>query len=231
MIHILWPTIRPNVFVQMHKHWIERSSNKDIIKTHVAVNNSQDLEIIKNYDSNINTIIVNTKQIGVCYPSYKLSSNLKSLNDYDIIILASDDFSPPQDWDKYLINKLKGKEGCLMVRDGYQLPNSSNMQFPCITIPIMTYSCLRKINHVIYNPNYMHMYSDCELYLNLKEMGLLIDDRLIDTTTFDHMHYAAGKRNPDQFDRSYHIQWKDDEAMWNVRKNMPASERLKYEEN
>jgi len=37
---------------------------------------------------------------------------------------------PPQNWDQYLIDKLKDKEGGLIVRDGYQLPDSSNMAFP-----------------------------------------------------------------------------------------------------
>jgi hypothetical protein len=113
-----------------------------------------------------------------------------------------------------------------MVRDGYQLPDSSNMLFPAITIPIMTWSCFEKLNKTIYNPVYTHMYSDCELYLNLKELGLLIDDRLNDVTIFEHLHHAAGKRRADQLDVQYHAKWQEDEMTWNSRKNMPVQQRL-----
>ena len=67
-------------------------------------------------------------------------------NGDDIVVFASDDFMAPQGWDTYLINKFneKGDVG-LMVRDGYQLPDSSNMLHAAITIPIMTYGCLKKM--------------------------------------------------------------------------------------
>jgi len=222
MIYILWATIRPTVFMQMHKVWLDRAVNKDNIITKVSVNFEKDKEILKDY----NPVVAQTTKIGVCYPSYVLSSNLVCENDTDIIVYASDDFIPPQNWDEYLINKLKDKSGCLMVRDGYQLPDSSNMQYPCVTIPIMTYDCLKKLNGIIYNPVYTHMYSDCELYINVKELGLLIDDRLDDTTLFEHLHYAAGKRNSDVMDQQYHVRWKEDEATWNKRRLMKVEDRL-----
>jgi hypothetical protein len=113
-----------------------------------------------------------------------------------------------------------------MVRDGYQLPDSSNMLHPAITIPIMTYGCLSKLNHIIYSPAYTHMFSDCELYDNLRDMNMLYDDRLKDETVFEHLHYASGKRGVDIFDVSYSSKWESDETTWNVRKNMSVQERL-----
>ena len=70
------------------------------------------------------------------------------------------------------------------------------------------------------------MFSDCELYQVAKDLDILIDDRLVDETTFEHHHYAAGKRHPDNFDRSYMNKWKDDEVTWNRRKMMTVEERL-----
>lgn len=226
MINILWCTIRPAQFLNFHKQWMEKADNKDNIRTIVAVNWEEHKEFLKDYP--VEVTVVNTDKIGVCYPSYVLSSNLECDNDSDIVVFASDDFMAPQSWDTYLINKLKDKgDVSLMVRDGYQLPDSSNMLHPAITIPIMTYGCLKKLNMIIYNPIYNHMFSDCELYINLKDLDLLFDDRLNDETIFEHHHYAAGKRNPDQADQSYNLKWKDDELTWNKRKVMNVEERIK----
>ncbi len=227
MIHILWCTLRPQQFKQMHSVWMQRAKNRDNIITHVGVNWTKDVESISPYLNNRDSCIVTETngQIGVCLPSYLLSSSF-DYNDNDIIIFASDDFMAPQDWDEYLINKLHEKQGGLFVRDGYQLPDSSNMQHPAITIPIMTGGCLNSLNKIIYHPAYNHMYSDCELYLNLKELNLLIDDRIVDNTTFEHHHYAAGKRNSDNADKAYNLKWREDELTWNKRKSMSVEKRI-----
>ena len=228
MIHILWATIRPYVFANSYKIWMERSTNKDIT-THVCINDfftKEEKAIVRKAIGETGEILeINQTRFGVCQKAYELSSKLEA-NDDDIVVFASDDFLPPNDWDNYLINKLKDKQGCLMVRDGYQLPDSSNMLHPCITIPIMTYGCLKQLNKVIYHPAYFHMFSDCELYLNLKDLGLLIDDRLTDATVFEHHHYAAGKRNPDQNDVNYNVKWIDDDKTWKTRLQMDVKERL-----
>jgi hypothetical protein len=229
MIHLLWCTIRPETFKQIYPYWIGRSKNPKNIKTHIAVNSEPHSNIIKEYfklnNQQYRIITVNTDKIGVCYPSYQLSSTTEGQSG-DIVVFASDDFLPPQNWDEYLINKLENREGGLLVRDGYQLPDSSNMEYPAITIPIMTWGCFEKLNKTIYNPVYTHMYSDCELYINLKDMGLLIDERMTDTTVFEHLHHLIGKRNADGSDHSYNYKRKEDELIWNKRKNIPVSERI-----
>lgn len=230
MIHILWCTLRPAQFMNMHQEWIRRADNPENIQTYVAVNWEQHASELREYLKKNYLITLNTNRIGVCYPSYELSSklgvNMGQCKDDDIVVFASDDFLAPQGWDTYLIQKLSGKTSALFVRDGYQLPDSSNMLHPAITIPIMTYDCLIKINRAIYHPAYNHMFSDCELYLNLKELSLLYDDRVNDETTFEHLHYAAGKRNPDQADQAYNNKWQEDEIMWNKRKVMSVEERI-----
>ena len=231
MIHILWATIRPQQFKKMHSEWIKRADNPLNIQTYVAVNWEQHSIELKDYLKNNFLITLNTNKIGVCYPSYQLSSNLGikmgKCENNDIVVFASDDFIAPQGWDTYLKNKLEGKgDVCLMCLDGYQLPDSSNMLHPAITIPIMTYGCLLKLNRVIYHPAYNHMFSDVELYPNLKDLSLLYDDRLNDETTFEHLHYAAGKRNADQADQAYNAKWSDDDATWQKRKMMSVEERI-----
>ena len=79
---------------------------------------------------------------------------------------------------------------------------------------------------VIYHPVFNHMFSDCELYNNLKDLNLLYDDRLNDTTIFEHLPHASGKRNADQADQAYNAKWKEDELTWNQRKLMPVEQRI-----
>ena len=234
MIHILWCTLRPAQFQHAHTEWIKRADSPEKIQTYVAVNWKEHADQLREYLNKNYLITVNTNKIGVCYPSYELSSKLGIkmgvANDNDIVIFASDDFMAPQGWDTYLTSKLDGKGDVgLMVRDGYQLPDSSNMLHAAITIPIMTYGCLKKLNMTIYHPVYNHMFSDCELYNNLKDLGLLYDDRINDTTIFEHLHHAAGKRNADQADQAYNAKWKDDEITWNKRKLMSVEERIKVQ--
>jgi len=231
MIHILWCTLRPAQFKEMHSEWIKRANNPENIQTYVAVNWEQHASELKDYLKNNYLITLNTNKIGVCYPSHQLSSNLGvkmgNCQDDDIVVFASDDFMAPQGWDTYLINKFENKGDVgLMVRDGYQLPDSTNMLHPAITIPIMTYGCLKKLNMTIYHPAYNHMFSDCELYMNLKDLGLLYDDRINDETTFEHLHYAAGKRQADGADQAYNAKWSEDDITWNKRKLMEVEKRI-----
>lgn len=231
MIHILWCTIRPGQFKAAHAEWLRRADNPDNIQTYVAVNWKEHADELREYLGKNYLITLNTSKIGVCYPSYQLSSNLGEkmgkCEDSDIVVFASDDFMAPQGWDSYLTKKLEGKgDVCLMVRDGYQLPDSSNMLHAAITIPIMTYGCLKRLNRVIYHPAFSHMFSDCELYNNLKDLGLLYDDRMNDETVFEHLHYAAGKRNADQADQAYNAKWAEDDKTWQKRRLMPVEKRL-----
>jgi len=230
MIHLLWATVRPQAFKKMHDFWLSQSENPKNIKTHVAVNNDEDLIFINENSEVYKIININTDKRGVCLPCYKLTSTLEYQED-DIIVFASDDFKPPYHWDTYLEKKLFGRKECLFVRDGYQLPDSSNMLHPAITIPIMKGYTLKKMNNAIYHPAYSHMFSDCELYLTLKDLNLLLDDRINDRTTFEHLHHASGKRLADQNDVAYYQKWKDDEKIWNIRKEMPVEERILINEN
>lgn len=231
MIHILWCTLRTQQFKNMHSEWIKRSDNPSNIETYVAVNWQEHENELKDYLKDNFLISLNTDRIGVCYPSYQLSSRLGvdmgQCKDDDIVVFASDDFMAPQGWDTYLINKLKDKGNVgLMVRDGYQLPDSSNMLHPAITIPIMNYGCLKSMNMIIYHPAYNHMFSDCELYNNLKDMGMLYDDRLYDETIFEHLHYASGKRQADDADKIYNSKWAVDDKTWQERKLMSVEKRI-----
>ena len=227
MIHLLWATIRPHLFIQMYKIWMERCKYQNVT-TYVAVNSQNDSEIVKSVlGKDDKVIIIKTDRKGVCYPSYMLSSKLEGNND-DIVVFASDDFSPPYNWDSYLLNKLNGREACLMVNDGYQALDFSNMAEPVFSIPIMTYSALVKLNKIIYNPVYSHLCSDAELYLNAKDLNLIFDDRINDKNyIFEHHHWSSGKRQADVNDQVYYSNFENDKKTWEKRKTLSLEERLK----
>lgn len=230
MIHLLWCTIRTNSFPNNHSVWMRASLDKTNITTHVLVSTETEREFLDTYFGRNNlryTITVyDPPYRGVCLPSYKLSSNLVASPE-DIVVFGSDDFTPPQNWDRYVVESLPNK-GALMVNDGYQKLDFSNMEHPVFSIPIMTYSCLVDNNLVIYHPDYTHLYSDAELYKNLYEMGLVIDNRERDHDfVFTHHHWSNGKRQGDSNDQSYYNNMSRDKETWIKRSSMPLEERLK----
>lgn len=227
MIHLLWCTIRPHLFINSYNEWMKRSENNSEIDISVCVNTTEQKKQINNTFEKMNVLVTDQPdRIGVAYPSYFLSSKL-NLDENDIVVFASDDFIPPKNWDTYIKNKLEGKEGCLMANDGYQALDFSNMAEPVFSIPIMTFSALSKLNKVIYHPVYNHLCSDAELYLNAKDLGLIIDERSNDKDyIFEHFHWSNGKRSADNNDQNYYSKFESDKQKWEFRKKLSLSERL-----
>lgn len=216
-IILLWATIRPDIFKNTHSTWLKNASGKYTIITRVAVDTQAQANQLNGYD----VIVTNNTIPGVCYPCYCLSSTLKT-NNQDIIIYASDDFFPPENWDEFLIPLFKGKqELALIVNDGIQAyPNNVT------TIPIMNYGALKKLNHTIYHPVYAHMYSDVELYDLCNRMGILNDIRNTSSTIFEHRHYINSKRTKDQHDRNLDNTITTGKKLYNSRKNKPINELI-----
>jgi hypothetical protein len=214
--------------VETLKLWIERCEYKNNITT-IACVNTQDEANMLDYKNIHNCLVLgNNDRKGVCYPCNKLCeemfiNNIGKIpfNDNDIIVFASDDMEPPTQWDKLITDKLKGKHGALFVNDSYQ--DKIVMEYPCISLPIMTYSTFKKLNYTIYSDQYYHLYSDAELYLNLKEMDLLIDAKEI---KFEHKHWSNNNRKPDEHDQSYYINMQHDKLIWESRRRMILEDRL-----
>lgn len=219
MIYLLWCTVRPNVFINTHKDWIDKSCNKNNIVTKIAVANKEQADLLKDYDVEI----AESNKIGVCYPSYYLSSKLKA-NSKDIVVLASDDFFAFEGWDEYLIKQFEDFSGGLFVNDGIQMAHVDDY-YTAMTIPIMSYDCLEKLNKIIYHPIYTHMFGDNELYQNLKELNLLKDVRN-DGCVFEHRHFGQGKRDIDNWDNQYRLDWNKDEDLFKTRLKLSVNERL-----
>lgn len=214
--HILWPTVRPAVMKHTCAHWVRGRVTKIPLSITVAVNTEQQKGQLSEYK----VLVVGNDKKGPVHATNVLSKHVQG-DPSDIILLVSDDFFAPQGWDKFLLDQFENFNGCLLVNDGYQYGG-------CVTIPIMTYDCLLKLNRIIYHRSYVWQYSDAELYFNLKGLKLLKDVRRIKgAPLFEHRHWANGKRQTDSHDRPGIRSGGVDHKNFNNRMKMRMRDRLK----
>jgi hypothetical protein len=212
---ILWPTIRPKIMKEQYKLWLQ-IDNPTKIDITIAVNTQEQADQLIEFD---NIIICGDDKKGVTHAATKLSQNVKALPG-DIIILASDDFYPPKDWDKLLRPHFDNFHGCIRVND-------TGDRERVITIPIMDYYCLTRLNNIIYHPSYIHLYSDNELYDNVESLGLLKDKCEDNELIFKHKHWYDGQREHDDNDIFFLSCQERDRKNYIERVNCTLQEKLK----
>ena len=206
-----------------HQHWMEMADHPEDVITYVAVNTTEQAKPLEGLFKVV--YICGDVNKGVAFPSYVLAKNLVAKRE-DIVILASDDFYAPKSWDTYLREAFSNWDGGILVDDGYQRGG-------CVTIPIMTFNCLKRLNRIIYHPIYRHLWSDNELYINLRNLKLLKDFRKGENKSplFEHKHYDAGKRPRDEHDLTAHKVSSKVKAkqVYSSRIKMKINDRLKIE--
>ena len=221
MIYLLCSTIRPEVFKTTHRCWMQNCGNPDNIKTKIVVDKQDDAITLVGFD----VMVYGENNTGITKPLTRLTRSLSGLNDTDIIVVMSDDFFPPKNWDSFLIEQFNGFDGALRVSDGNPLTAVHNSSI--ITIPIMTYSCLKRLNGIVYHPAYTHFYSDNELNNNLMQMAVLKNACFSDYV-FEHRHWSIGKRNRDNCDERVSGQMDaDDRNTYHHRCGMSLEDRLR----
>lgn len=126
----------------------------------------------------------------------------------DILIVVSDDFGCPENWDIEILQLILSTsippDRIMVEGDGvYLLPQAkfaiqiddclTKKGTECMTLPIISKSVYQKLGH-IYNPVYFSMFADQELYDVCKMNGWLIHSDL----KFPHNHYTNGKNKVDE---------------------------------
>lgn len=216
MIRLLWPTVRPEIMKRTYKHWINTALKPGRITVKIAVN----IEKHRNQLTEFNDVmVIGNKRRGPAYATSKLAKAIEG-KPRDIIILVSDDFYSPPKWDIWLDKQFKNFSGALMVRDAWQ-------QGGCVTIPIMTYRCLLKLNRIIYHPSYTWQFSDEELYHNLRGLKMLRNLRDKKHPLFEHKHWCNGKRKFDGNDTFGTKSGGVDHKNFKRRMRLKIQERLK----
>jgi hypothetical protein len=217
-MYLLWPTIRPDMFNTCFQYWKSSADNPNLFKTKVIVNTQEQANDIIHKDLDIS---ISTSQVkGITASLYELTSKLDCQSN-DIIIVASDDFYPPTHWDTIIKEQFIDFDGAVIFWDGNQRDT------PMVTLPIMTFNTLKRLNRKIYHPDYKHQFSDVELYFNLNEMGLIKDLRIArNDILFEHRHYHLGKRKMDSVDQYIESVWSEDRVTIDRRMKLSLAERL-----
>jgi len=219
MIRILWPSIRPKLMKEAYKEWVDKAVDPEDITIKIAVDTEQQRKELAEFDD---VIVIGEGRAGAARPVHELTKRIQADPD-DIIILASDDFRPTNNWDKWIKDRFQEFScGALVVNDGHQ--KEKHM----MTLPIMSMKCLDRINRIIYHPSYFHMWSDCEVYENLHELGLLRDVRKSHgNIVFPHKHYHWKGRKKDKYDKRAESFSKGDKVNFDLRMQLPVAERIK----
>jgi glycosyltransferase involved in cell wall biosynthesis len=222
MIYLLCSTIRPKVCLNTINEWLNKSNESTNIKVKVVVDIDEHYNIMSaKYDT---CIFKHNDTKGITKPLTFLTTQLTHLNDDDIVVVMSDDYFPPQNWDVFLEEEYKDYSGGINVYEG----RPKKVQDTIVPLPIMDVATLRKLNYVIYHPEYAHMYSDNELHDNLSEIGLL---KIYDRTSpykFEHKHWSLGTRAKDTHDFALYKPAALDRKKYAIRKKLPLSRRLEY---
>lgn len=215
------------MFTQNYSDWIASAKDNSRIDTIVAVNTEEQKKEIETKFPNT-TVIAIGDNLGVCKPIYEITKDLE-INDDDILIAMFDDVSCIKNWDDYLEKLFIDYTGAVLINDGIQNPDVSQAPIlVAITMPVMDGRTLKKLNRIIFHPDYMHYYADNEIYTNLTELNLIKDIRMEDTTVFQHRHYyKVNKRKLDAVDQAIIAKCgSPDRIVYDKRMALPLNKRL-----
>lgn len=114
----------------------------------------------------------------------------------DVIIIASDDFVFPQDWDIKIYDSIltSGK-----MDEEFVLAISDSHQPRILTIPIFSKKYYERFGYIYYN-EYESMYSDTDFTEVAYKLNKVIEARHI---VFEHNHHTFGKRKEDEIDKHH----------------------------
>lgn len=237
MIHIIWPTVRYEAAAKMAALWHGRAAEKESHRFIFGVNyhplySDTGAPLFAFLDTCNSALMIIHDQPedrkGCCWSATKISRKI-DYRDSDIIILASDDWEPPEKWDEHITVELckeanKDRQ-VLICNDGYA--PSTNI----IGLPIMNGWVLRHVlNGVIYHPAYCHMFSDQELFDICTAGGLVTNLRGTGSQSFTHLHWSFMQTQPDEHNNAVSALWEKDKATYYARKELSLEEKLKLPE-
>ncbi len=175
---------RPVLAVMTAWNWAEKTSGKHEIEYLLSI----DQDDKSDYPDSVNwkQDYIKSKVIkNLTSTSVAAINNAASVSTGDIIVVMSDDFDCPNNWDDLIVHATKGKsDWILKTQDGTQ---------PwIITLPIMDRTYYNRFGYV-YRPAFEHMFCDCEL----THEADILKRKLTTDLIFKHNHYSVGGINKD----------------------------------
>ncbi len=195
--------------------WLKTAANPESVEIVVCVDSEDILSVKKAKDisdsnKNVSLVIQDAPPFNSVKAWNLAAKNTKG----QVLIMISDDFVPPKNWDKDLLSVKEGwAQGEYVVR--VNDCNNSAQDKP-FTLPILTRSRYQRFGYVFWY-EYESMFSDTE-FGELAEMdGIVINAK---TLLFEHIHHSCYKRGEDDVDRQHSCRerWDRGEAIYKRRK-------------
>jgi hypothetical protein len=171
--------------------------------------NSSDVEDIFNTFKNVK-VIYGTSNSKI----HAVNRDIELVNDWDIVLLASDDMTPKvKGYDNIIRNKMKefysDTDGILWFNDGFQGEKLN-------TLCILGKKYYKRFNY-IYHPDYKSCWSDNEFM----EVGKILKKQTyIDSVIIKHEHPDWGYGNRDQIHTNNINDYQYDLGVYNRRKEI-----------
>ena len=192
---------RPELQALTAWKWIERTSGDHDIEYLLSIDKSDPSEypdsISWKQDYVTAKVIKNDTNTSVAAINKAASKSTG-----DILIVISDDFDCPKNWDDLIVETVGDKtDWILKTQDGTQ---------PwIITLPIMDRAYYESYGYV-YRPGFLHMFCDCELTHQAD-----IDGRkLTSSIEFKHNHYSVGGITKDSTSNKADKTWEQGKKMY-----------------
>jgi len=181
IISLLHPSrSRCDIAVEAFANWINKSSGKHTIEYYCSIDDTDPQKDYYKERFSDEVLLINDNR------SIVDAVNIAALQcKGDLIVVMSDDFDCPDDWDDLLLRKLVVVDNFDITPVGILI--NDGIQQECMTLPILNRSAYKAIGHV-YHPGYFSMFADNELTDVLRKIGVMVEAPEL---LFRHNHYSV----------------------------------------
>jgi len=201
IISLIHPSrTRPNQAKKTSGKWLHYSSGENEIEYIVSIDesDSEKEKYLSLFQNSFFSCVVrnNTCVVEAANEGAKISTG-------EILILVSDDFDCPQDWDKKIVNAVS-------YNHCYVLKTYDGLQRWIVTLPIIDRAYYELCGY-LYHPSYKHQFVDTEMTHLADLQGKLI---MRNDIVFPHNHFTTGKTTKDALNIKADLTWMQGEEVY-----------------